>query len=734
MFSVNDILTAAPDKTAPFDGVVRIVAVSEDGNEVALMRLDLSHLRAPFNRPSVDISSGLRQLEIVSLEFFDPNLAISEDQLSPAAQEKLQRALELMLPLLGDDHLILDSKYRGRIFRHHAKTAQVSVRTIRRHFYDYLWGGMTKLALSGIQKKNGITSTPQKNGTKRRGPKSSHPEKICEVALPEVRESLEKGARIFYLPGKYTQMEAYVETLKKYFSKGKEALKDSNGKTKLEDILVPAPEQPTYRQFRYLCELLEHAEGKRKITPRRQPGDHKEKKAQRGRARHGVAGPGYRYEIDATKLQVQLVSRYGRRNLVSEATLYIIIDVWSGAIVGYTLSLNNASWALAAKSLRNCFTDKGKVFERLGLPYSSRDWPSRHLPSRLAADRAELVSNKAGVVPEIGIKVEIMPPMCPERKGKVESEFNAVKHGNNYYSVPGRHKKNPGRRKPDGKDKAALTLEELEFIIVEIIIDLNNDPVPIEHIPAEVLKAGYNAVTHGGLFEWGLEHRAGFTRTLPAKDVFTNLMTKETASVTSCGISFKQQNFVSERLIDLGYTARAANKGAFDIEIRYDDNFADQIWFHDEFSLDWVPALNDNEEVCHLKSAFFELEDFLRAAKDLSFQAKKENIHQKSEKSKRINAMTKAASREAQAQRKGMPKSQVKASIRLNKKIEQQAENLILSQETLTSFAGATVTNLQEQKPELTTPIPSSTAANPHQSVASRSRELWKIANDKLDK
>jgi len=733
MFSVNDILEAAPDKTAPFDGVVRIVAVSEDGNEVALMRLDLSNLRAPFNRPTEDILAGLRQQEIVNLEIFDVSLAISEDQLSPFAQEKLQRTLKLMLPLLGDDHLILDSKYRGKVFSHQAKIAQVTVRTIRRHFYNYLWGGMSKLALSGLQKKNGTDPTAQQDKTRRRGPKPSAPEKICQVTLAQVREPLTKGAKSFYLSGKNSLMESYVLTLKKYFSKGKKISKDTNRKMTLEAILVPPAEQPTYRQFRYVCELLEYAEGKRKIKPR-QPEGRKEKKIQIGRSRQGVAGPGYRYEIDATKLQVQLVSRYGRRNLVSEATLYIIVDVWSGAIVGYTISLNNASWALASKALRNCFTDKSKVFERLDLPYSSRDWVSRHLPSRLAADRAELISNKAGVVPEIGIKVEIMPPMCPERKGKVESVFNNIKHGNNFYFLPGRHKKNPGRREPDGKDKAALTLEELEIIIVEIIIDLNNDPVPIDYIPADVLKAGYNAVTHGGLFEWGLEHRAGFTRTLPAKDVFTNLMAKETASVTTRGISFKKQNFVSERLIDLGYTARAANAGAFDIEIRYDDNFADQIWFLDDFSLDWIPALNENEEVCRLKSAFFELNDFLSAANDLRFQAKKENIHQKLEKSERINAMTKAASQVAMTQRRGMPKSQVKSSLRSNKQIEQQAENLVLAEETLTSFASATVTSLQLQTQGSNIPHPSSTKVDANQSIASRSRELWKLANDKLDK
>jgi hypothetical protein len=351
MISVNDVLSVVSSTRVPFEGVVRVVGVTDDGTQVALVRLDLLSFHAPFLCPTVDVTEALFRSEIVRLEVFDTGVAASRVQLTTGAEARLKTTLELMLPLLGDNRLIFDSEYRGREFKHRAAECRVSERTVRRHYYEYLWGGMTELALP----------VPQKEGTARRGRKPSADGNGAR-ALPQVRKQLEDGVRVYYLSGKHTLYEAFNLTLKQHFSKGKQVKYGPGAVRSLEDILVPHARRPSLRQFRYVCQVLERSEGKRK----RQPGLARPPKTQlllKGRSRDGVAGPGYRFEIDATKLQVQLVSRYGRQHLVGEATLYIVIDIWSGAIVGYALSLNNPSWALASKALRNCFTDKTEVLK-----------------------------------------------------------------------------------------------------------------------------------------------------------------------------------------------------------------------------------------------------------------------------------------------------------------------------------------------------------------------------------
>jgi hypothetical protein len=719
MYSINDVLSVAPDRKGVFQGITRVVAVSADASTVALFRLDTSALHAPFCLRSEVLITGLSNGSLIRVDTFEPMLVDSLDRLSPIKRGRLEQVLTLMKPLLHDDNLVLDAEYRAQQFDRHAHVSGVAPRTIRRYFYRYLWGGMTECALAGPQRNN--SSSRQELGTARRGPKAANSHS-SQVSLPEVREKLERGIIAFFLPGNYSAHEAYVETLKKYFSSGKRAAQ-SQGTHTLQDILLPMPSLPTFRQFRYVCQLLERSHGKRAS-----PSSDKKQRSPtlHGKARDGVGGPGYRYEIDATRLQVRIVSRYCRRLLLREATLYIVVDVWSGAIVGYAISLEDASWALAAKALRNCFANKAAVFARLGLPYTANDWPAAHLPSRLAADRGEFISNKAGVVPEIGIKLEIMPPMRPDRKGKVESQIKALKHGHRYYKIPGRHGKNPGRREEDGMRGAAFTLYELEQLIVEIIIDLNNDPVPIDNIPAEAVKSGVAAITHGGLFSWGLQYRAGFTRTLPEKEVFTSLMMKGLGRLGRDGIHFKRQDFWCAALQQLGLPDRAATQGAFDIEIRFDEHFADEIWFVDESARQWTPAFNKNEDVNRLKASFWEAEEHFQAAAQLVSEAKLQNIHRRGEKAHHLNRVANQASAEAAMQRKSVTKSQAKSDIRRNTLIERGADRLIMSREAVASFSSAIEAARVPGKPSAGSSEDSEPSITSPDNIAQRSLALWR--------
>lgn len=738
MIELNDVLSASSDQKACFEGITRVVGVSEDGENVALIRLDIQPIKAPFIRPMSSVNPDEASNGISRLETFNCNLAASKDELSSSNQTKLTNIVTFMETMLGDTELILDSERRGREIDRIAQTHKIHKRTVRRHFYEYLWGGMTELAFAGPQKPANAPKGKQNPGTGKRGKKPREPENTGSQPLPEHRENLEKGVRLFYLPGKYTKLEAYVQTLTKFYAKGKEVIRNTGKRLQLKDIVLPLTRCPTVGQFDYIAKLLSEEEGERSGQPRKiTPG--RKRKAQRGKARDGVAGPGFRFEIDATKIQIRIVSRYDADKLINEATLYIIIDVWSGAIVGYSLSLEPASWFMAAKALRNCFTPKTDVFERLKLPYGPEAWVAQHLPTRLAADRGELVSDKAGVVPELGLKVEIMASMRPDRKGSVEGKFEAIKHGDNFYLKPGKHLKRIERRGKDGKKEAALDLETLEAMLVEIILDLNNDPVPAEYLPAQAVKAGIDAVTYGGLYEWGLKNRSGFTRKLSKKVVTNELMLKELASVTPAGIQFKKYNYTSHALISSGLLERAALNGHFKIEIRYDEMFGDRIFYLDNETHDWVDVLNDNTEIRRLRASFWEMEWLRNEAEKLVLTAKKNNIANKEAKSKGINARNKAAIKTSKAAKKPGSRSASKQAIRENTQVEIAAEKMRRQNEELHSIAAA-VSSLQNQQPEQQVVVDqtqknSDSASVPQQSVGQRSRELWeKMKNANLGK
>lgn len=733
MLQLNEVLMSAPDRMTSIDGIVRVVGISHDGQTIGLMQLDVWPLKAPYLLPLASIDPDRYENGIIRVNTFDTNLPLSKDKLSAKKKDWLESVSKQMQSTMTDLNIVMDAGYRNSEFKRIAKRDSVSVRTVQRQYYGYLWGGMVEMAFLGPKKAKKVNVSPQNPGTKKRGPKPRNTDSEDRGSAPlcKVREQLIKGARKFYLSGEYTEVEAFVLTKKKFFSNGKKATRVSSKKVELEELLLPPSELPSARQFHYIITLLRKTEGDREKKPRDAKPPRK-RTVRRGRARAGVPGPGYRYEIDATRIQIRIVSRYNPAQLVREATLYIIIDVWSGAIVGYSLSLEPASWFLAAKALYNCFTPKSKVFKRLGLPYGDEDWVSQHLPTKLAADRGEFVSDKAGVVPEIGIEVEIMPPMCPQRKGSVEGKLEDVKHGDNFYLKPGKHKKNPQRREKDGKKDAAFTLEALEQLIVEIILDLNNEPVPVANMPAEAIKAGVDAITYGGLFAWGLKHRTGFTRMLPDKVAENELMLRDRGTVTPEGILYKKQNYSSDDLIASGLLAKAATQGNFYIDIRYDDLVSDRIRYMDPIKRDWADALNDNAEVQRLHASFWEIEQQLFKAEGLRNKAKENNISNKHDKAPAINKRARDAIARAKDAKVADTHSKSKQAINQNTAVEiaaDRSKRLLAEQKSLaTALAVKSV-----QPASLPEPHASATLTEPAKSVGQRTLELWKKKNAAVD-
>lgn len=655
MLKIAEVILAHK-QCALVSGVFRVVAIDVASDVAALVSLDVEHPKSPF---SVSWSALIHCIEIDEVECnqeFALDLPTSDEELANAELAELRRVQAYFLPLLevGLHTLVLDPRRRNEEIVKQSLKCDVHTRTIEKHFNLYLWAGMTKYGLIGERNRR---PRPQKSGSKRRGPKASGP------ALPEVREKLEHGYRSFYASGAVTMIEAFSFTIAQYF--------------------VDQEELPTLRQFRYVCECLGKRTGP---TANGKP-------AQKGKSRDNVLGPGFRSEIDATRFQVQLVSQFGRQYMIGEATAYALLDDYSGAYTGWAVTPGPPRWDIARAALLNAFTDKTQEFQRLDLPYTSEDMPVKEIPTRLTADRAELLTNNARVVPESGVKTEIMPPMRPERKGQIERAIGAVKNQDNFYIIPGSHVKNPGRRVDDGKSSASLTIKELEQIYVEKIMDLNLEPVPLSQIPTALIDAGCESITRIGLYKWSLENRPGHYRTLSPIEVFTFLLNKVEASATSVGILYKKMTFRSTRLIELGYGAEAKP-----IEIGYTDR-ADQVWFYDERTCELVAAINDHEEIRRGHATFEEASNFLKKAEAMRLDAKVANVLSRAEKAKTLNKKTRQAEEEAKTVRKSLTKAAAKREIRKNRSVEILADRIQRSQRERQRFGADTSTPLVDPQP-----------------------------------
>jgi hypothetical protein len=151
---------------------------------------------------------------------------------------------------------------------------------------------------------------------------------------------MQKGLRRFFFSRKTTVRMAYNHTLNHFFSTDCVAKKLSNGAIELHYIRKPSNQLPSLAQFENQLKLMQAKVGPR-TNYTRLTRNKKITELPRGTARDGVLGPGYRFEIDASTYQAQLISRYGAERLIGCPNFYAIVDVWSGAFVGYAFGIEN---------------------------------------------------------------------------------------------------------------------------------------------------------------------------------------------------------------------------------------------------------------------------------------------------------------------------------------------------------------------------------------------------------
>jgi hypothetical protein len=122
---------------------------------------------------------------------------------------------------------------------------------------------------------------------------------------------------------------------------------------------------PSFDQFHYLwgkqynlearLRLQHGARGFEKLTRLLLSGTLKE-----------VRGPGARYYIDATILDVYIVSRFDPNRIIGRPTLYVVVDEFSRLIVGIYVGLEPPCWVGAMLALWNCNLDKVAFCARYG--------------------------------------------------------------------------------------------------------------------------------------------------------------------------------------------------------------------------------------------------------------------------------------------------------------------------------------------------------------------------------
>src|SRR5260221_7715097 len=182
-------------------------------------------------------------------------------------------------------------------------------------------------------------------------------------------------------------------------------------------------------------------------------------------------GPWYLLQMDSTDIHVRLVSAIDRLTPVGMAKLFLIADVYSRVIVGFSLQLKAASWESASAAIYCMMTSKIPLFEKYGIEATDEDIPCG-VGERILADRSEMEGYQASVhLNPIGTDIDTTSPKLAAMKGIIEVLQKLILKDTNTY--PGASKGPRKRGSIDPDKMAVLTIDDLYKIILKRIVEYN---------------------------------------------------------------------------------------------------------------------------------------------------------------------------------------------------------------------------------------------------------------------
>lgn len=254
----------------------------------------------------------------------------------------------------------------------------------------------------------------------------------------------------------------------------------------------------------------------------------------------GVGGPGYRYYIDATVLDVYAVSRLNRNRIIGRPTLYLVIDEFSRLIVGMYIGLEPPCWAGAMLALWNCSIDKVAFCAQYGIDIPADIWPTGGIPLHLMGDRGELSSRDAERLSQgFSLDVENARPYAGEAKGPVERPFGILQGKFGPY-MPGYVDKDfAGRDAEPAALRAAMDIHQITTAMILSVLHTNLRVVREYDGLPEVVASGTPFVPIE-LWRWGVENLRYDARRFSDLTLKRYLWPEGTAKLTRRALAFQR--------------------------------------------------------------------------------------------------------------------------------------------------------------------------------------------------
>lgn len=335
-------------------------------------------------------------------------------------------------------------------------------------------------------------------------------------------------------------------------------------------------------------------------------------------------GPGTRFQVDATIGDIYLVSSLNRNRIIGRPVIYAIIDVFSRLVTGIYVGLEGPSWLGAMMALDNMLVDKVEFCKSFGIEISEEQWPAKHLPDIIIADRGEFEGySPENLINNLNVRLENTSPYRGDLKGIVERNFRTV-NGKVKHKTPGAILKEYRKRgDQDYRLDATLTLEEFTKIIINITLHHNSKIVDKYPMEKEMLRDEI-VPTPINLWNWGIQNKKGRLKTVNREVLRLNLLPKGKASISRAGIRFKGVYYSSDRAIREQWFIKPSKRS---VEVVYDPRNVEKIFIPYNNGLDY--------EECYLTDKSLQYKDCIIEEiifnEELLIELKEKNLQQKNQ-------------------------------------------------------------------------------------------------------
>lgn len=481
-------------------------------------------------------------------------------------------------------------------------------------------------------------------------------------------EKFDDGVYFFSKNRLVTYKDAYDFVILKYFSENKDG------------VIVPFPMEvcPTYRQFyNHIKRKLTKEEIERIKTSNREYRNNCRLIA--GTPRDDALRPGMIVEVDALEVDIAIVSSDIRSEVIGRPVLYAMVDVYSHAIVAFSVGLDNNSNLALGNLMMNLVEDKKEFLERNGISeFDDTLWPSCFIPREIRCDNGSDFKSKQfeEVCRRLGITKTNEPPATGSYKGLVEQLFRTF---HRTFKSELEHK-GVIQNRYDSKHyrDACLTLHETLLLFLNFMFWYNSHYIQSFNLPNDMILAGVKK-TPISVWQYGVKNKGFPTPVTQGNrmNYYFNIMEEVKARVSREGVLYKNLVYNTDDDIELLARMKLAksNEGKRDVhgtslnEIKVMRDLRDitNLYYEKDGEVK-ILALNYSRSPEKRAMTWSEYEERYSAVKKIDAKGKEDN------RAKDLQSKYNVGVIGADCEKKAIPTTQ--ESIRENRKREKEKENV----------------------------------------------------------